>query len=423
MTSTSAGSEDEQRLRRQVVGHDDVGLRDRPPAAHGDQSRIARAAADQDDGAAPPAGRRAGDAVGDAAVGQPGDDGVAHADGPLRVPARRARRRPGRRAARSPASRRWRRRRSSARAQKIRAPLGLLGHGGVHRAGRRWRPPRTRRRRGRPARTDGGSQVSEPGATSASSAGVTSGLTTVTRAPASSSPATRRCATWPPPTTTTRRSAVAGRPGTRRQEDRRAGAARCSAEAPRDGCVGPGSQDARETQRRPLSCAYLTSWKVTSHAFRYGNSWGPGPDGRGRSAGRTAGRPRAARRTRRPALVVRPGTGRRGLPARLGPLAPGRGVVVLRGPRRRDRRARRARPHLPPDHRRLGLRPPCGRDPPGHPRLARRLRPCRRGRGRRGVRIRTARRDGGGGRRPGVAVTFLGRWWTRLYVAELRGEL
>jgi hypothetical protein len=23
----------------------------------------------------------------------------------------------------------------------------------------------------------------------------------------------------------------------------------------------------------------------------------------------------------------------------------------------------------------------------------------------------------------GVAITFLGRWWTRLYVAELRGEL
>ncbi len=38
------------------------------------------------------------------------------------------------------------------------------------------------------------------------SAGVTSGLTTVTRARASSSPATRRCATCPPPTTTTVRS-------------------------------------------------------------------------------------------------------------------------------------------------------------------------------------------------------------------------
>ncbi len=47
--------------------------------------------------------------------------------------------------------------------------------------------------------------VTWPGATSASSAGVTAGLTRATSARASSRPATRRCATWPPPITTTRR--------------------------------------------------------------------------------------------------------------------------------------------------------------------------------------------------------------------------
>ena len=87
MTSTSVGQRGEQRERREMVGHDDVGLGDRLPAAHGDQPGVAGPAADEHDAAGPAARRRAGRAVGDAAVGEPGDDGVPHADRALRIPA------------------------------------------------------------------------------------------------------------------------------------------------------------------------------------------------------------------------------------------------------------------------------------------------------------------------------------------------
>ena len=79
------GQRREQRLGREVVGHDDVGLRDGAPSAHRDQPGVARAATHEDDGAAPAVGGDAGRAVGDAAVGEPGDHRVAHADRALRV--------------------------------------------------------------------------------------------------------------------------------------------------------------------------------------------------------------------------------------------------------------------------------------------------------------------------------------------------
>ena len=206
MTSTSVGSEDSSDRGARWSATTTSACATRLAAAHGDQPRVAGPAADEDDAAAPrpPAAVRDG-AVGDAAVGQPGDDGVPHPDRALRVaaavhaddevavPADGGRpdarggpvvgagaedvapARPPRRPRRSPPGRRWPRR-------------------------------RTRRRRGRRARSGGGARSASRGSTSASRAGVTSGLTTVTRAPASSRPATRRWATWPPPTTTTRRS-------------------------------------------------------------------------------------------------------------------------------------------------------------------------------------------------------------------------
>ena len=114
-----------------MVGDDDVGLRHRLAPAHGDQPRVARAAADQDDAAAAPAAP-AGGAVGDAAVGQPGDDGVAHADRPAADRRRRARRH---QVALPPDGRvqTLEARRSSARAQKIRGPSASAADRGVHR--------------------------------------------------------------------------------------------------------------------------------------------------------------------------------------------------------------------------------------------------------------------------------------------------
>ena len=129
------GQRGEQRLRRQVVGHDDVGLRDRPAAAHGDQSRIARAHRRR--GRRSRAARRPGCGTRGRRCcrrsarrrRRPGSRSPAAGRRP------RARRRRRRRAARSPASRRSRpagRRRGRRRSGR---PLGLLAdrrvHGGV----------------------------------------------------------------------------------------------------------------------------------------------------------------------------------------------------------------------------------------------------------------------------------------------------
>ena len=46
----------QQRPRRELVGHDDVGLGQQPPAEHGDQARIARPAADKGDSSDDPLG-------------------------------------------------------------------------------------------------------------------------------------------------------------------------------------------------------------------------------------------------------------------------------------------------------------------------------------------------------------------------------
>ena len=94
--------------------------------------------------------------------------------------------------------------RSSARTQKIRrsAAAALTAAAAVRSSTATWtshapsRSPGVNRR---------GSQCSRPASTWARSAGVSSGETSRTSAPASSSAGTRRVATAPPPTTTTRR--------------------------------------------------------------------------------------------------------------------------------------------------------------------------------------------------------------------------
>ena len=126
------GQRGQQRQRRQVVGDDDVGLRERLAAPHGDQPWIAGAAADQHHAAGNTARHATPRPVGDAAVGEPADDGVAdthrplriaaavHADHQLAMPADGG----GPRAGGGPVV--------GAGAEDA-VPLGLLGHRGVHR--------------------------------------------------------------------------------------------------------------------------------------------------------------------------------------------------------------------------------------------------------------------------------------------------
>src|SRR3954452_683638 len=70
-----------------MVGDDDVGLRDLLLTPDGDQPGVAGPAADQHHAARAAARHGPGDAVGDRTVGEPGDDGVAHTDAPLRIAA------------------------------------------------------------------------------------------------------------------------------------------------------------------------------------------------------------------------------------------------------------------------------------------------------------------------------------------------
>ena len=192
----------QQGQRRQPVGDHHVRLGERGAAAQREQAGVAGAAADQDH----PPGRRGR---------PPARDGrVARARRPR--PGGRAWRRRGRVAvgvhrhactARSARPRgptrvglRWRRRR--ARTGRAGA-LGVGRDGRVHRrvVGAGHDEPGVREV---PGRRTAGATGSRPLAARSARAGVASGATTVTSAPAASRPATRRSATAPPPTTTRR---------------------------------------------------------------------------------------------------------------------------------------------------------------------------------------------------------------------------
>ena len=199
ITSTCGPQFGEQFRGREPVGDDEIGAREQPATAHGDEVGVARSPADQRH-ARLHRRRRVRNRAGLQRLEQRGPHrgGAAvlrHRRGP-RVRARRTRPVAGVTAVP--------RRAMSARTQKVRlrsaaATMAAFVSGSSVQAMTYQASSRS------PSRYSRRCSVSWPAAAMPSTAGVTSRATTCTSAPEASSLPSRRCATEPPPTTTTRR--------------------------------------------------------------------------------------------------------------------------------------------------------------------------------------------------------------------------